>query len=131
MGGLSIDNITSVVGKVSIQLNQSSNPKAPGQLKSHYAPKKPLYIGNLKELQIKFSNFKLGAIIFGEQNFNNQNLIVKNLSFSKNYQEAAVNLFSFLRELDETDVDIMISELLPEIGLGLAINDRLKRAAAI
>jgi L-threonylcarbamoyladenylate synthase len=36
-----------------------------------------------------------------------------------------------LRELDETDVDIMISELLPEIGLGLAINDRLKRAAAI
>jgi L-threonylcarbamoyladenylate synthase len=131
LGGLSIDNITSVVGKVSIQLNQSSNPKAPGQLKSHYAPKKPLYIGNLKELQIKFSNFKLGAIIFGEQNFNNQNLIVKNLSFSKNYQEAAVNLFSFLRELDETDVDIMISELLPEIGLGLAINDRLKRAAAI
>ncbi len=131
LGGLSIDDIKSVVGKVSIQLNQSSNPKAPGQLKSHYAPKKPVYIGNLKELQIKFLNKKLGAIIFGEQNFLNSNVVVKNLSQSKNYQEAAVNLFSFLRELDETDADIIITELLPETGLGLAINDRLKRAAAL
>jgi L-threonylcarbamoyladenylate synthase len=131
LGGLSIDDIQSIVGKVSIQLNQSSNPKAPGQLKSHYAPKKPVYIGNLTELQGKYSNDKLGAIIFGEQNFTNQNLIVKNLSSSKNYQEAAANLFSFLRELDETDADVIIAELLPEIGLGLAINDRLRRAAAI
>jgi L-threonylcarbamoyladenylate synthase len=36
-----------------------------------------------------------------------------------------------LRELDETDADVIIAELLPEIGLGLAINDRLRRAAAI
>ena len=51
LGGLTIEAIKTVVGKVSVQLNQSSNPKAPGQLKSHYAPKKPIYIGSLIELQ--------------------------------------------------------------------------------
>lgn len=129
LGGLSIDDIEKVVGKVSVQLNQSSNPKAPGQLKSHYAPKKPVYIGDLKELQIKYSNQKIGAIVFGEENQFHENVVVKNLSPTKNYQEAAVNLFSFLRELDEADVNVIICELLPEQSLGLAINDRLRRAA--
>ena len=103
--------------------------RSPGQLKSHYAPKKPVYIGNLKELQTKFINKKIGAIIFGNDINLGSNTLKKNLSSSNNYQEAAVNLFSFLRELDEANVDVIIAELLPEQGLGLAINDRLKRAA--
>jgi L-threonylcarbamoyladenylate synthase len=131
LGGLPIDEIESVVGKVSVQLNQSSNPKAPGQLKSHYAPKKPVYIGNLKELQTQYSAKKIGAIVFGNDIKLNESILIKNLSSSKNYQEASTNLFSFLRELDEADVDVIITELLPEIGLGLAINDRLKRASAV
>lgn len=129
LGGLSIDDIEKIVGKVSVQLNQSSNPKAPGQLKSHYAPKKPVYIGNLQELQSKYSNKKIGAIVFGEESQLPENVLIKNLSLTKNYQEAAVNLFSFLRELDESNVDVIICELLPEQSLGLAINDRLRRAA--
>ena len=131
LGGLSIDDIEAVVGKVFVQLNQSSNPKAPGQLKSHYAPKKPVYIGNVVELQNTHADKKIGAIIFGDDIKVSESTIVKNLSFSKNYQEAAVHLFSFLRELDETDVDVIITDLLPEQGLGLAINDRLRRAAAL
>lgn len=131
LGGLSIDDIESVVGKVSVQLNQSSNPKAPGQLKSHYAPKKPVYIGDVIELQNTYANKKIGAIVFGDDIKLNETITVKNLSSSKNYQEAAVNLFSFLRELDEADVDLIITNLLPEQGLGLAINDRLRRAAAL
>lgn len=131
LGGLSVDDIEAVVGKVSIQLNQSSNPKAPGQLKSHYAPKKPVYIGSLNELQSKYVDKRIGAIVFGNDIKLNETTTIKNLSTSKNYQEASANLFSFLRELDEADVDVIISELLPETGLGLAINDRLKRAAAL
>lgn len=130
LGGLSVDDITSVAGNVSIQLNQSSNPKAPGQLKSHYAPKKPVYIGNNNDLQKLHVGKKIGAIVFGKALLNDD-IFIKNLSPSQNYQEAAVNLFSFLRELDETDVDVIIAELLPELGLGLAINDRLRRAAAL
>lgn len=130
LGGLSIDDIESIAGKVSVQLNQSSNPKAPGQLKSHYAPKKPVFIGDVKQLQAQYADKKIGAIVFGEELLN-QDVLIKNLSPSKNYREAAVNLFSFLRELDEMDVDVIIADLLPQQGLGLAINDRLRRAAAI
>lgn len=130
LGGLSIDEIETIVGKVSVQLNQSSNPKAPGQLKSHYAPKKPVYIGNLNELQNQYSDKKIGAIVFGNDIKLNESILIKNLSSTKNYQEASANLFSFLRELDEADVAVIISELLPETGLGLAINDRLRRASA-
>ncbi len=131
LGGLSIDDIEKVVGKISVQLNQSSNPKAPGQLKSHYAPKKPVYIGDLNELQQHYAHQKIGAIVFGNSIKFPETVVVKNLSSTGNYQEASVHLFSFLRELDETDVDVIITSLLPQQGLGLAINDRLKRAAAI
>lgn len=131
LGGLSVDEIETIVGKVSVQLNQSSNPKAPGQLKSHYAPKKPVYIGNLNELQKQYSDQKIGAIVFGNDIKLSESILIKNLSSTKNYQEASANLFSFLRELDEADVDVIITALLPETGLGLAINDRLRRASAL
>lgn len=130
LGGLAIEAITEVVGAVSVQLNQSSNPKAPGQLKSHYAPKKPIFIGNISELQHQHPGKKLGVITFGDRHFSQSNIVIKNLSPSKNYQEAAINLFSFLRELDESNVDVILCELLPEESLGLAINDRLRRAAS-
>jgi L-threonylcarbamoyladenylate synthase len=131
LGGLSVEDIESIAGKVSVQLNQSSNPKAPGQLKSHYAPKKPLYIGNLKDLAARFSNKKTSVIVFGTDHPLENPVLIKNLSHSKDYKEAAANLFSFLRDLDESDAEVIICELLPEIGIGLAINDRLRRAAAI
>ena len=130
LGGLSVDDIEKVIGKVSVQLNQSSNPKAPGQLKSHYAPKKPFYLGDLETLQKQLFGKKMGVLVFGNDLPNLNNAFIKNLSPSNNYSEAAVNLFAFLRELDEADIDIIISHYLPEIGLGLAINDRLKRAAS-
>jgi L-threonylcarbamoyladenylate synthase len=52
------------------------------------------------------------------------------LSESNNMDEAAKNLFAFLRQLDGQGFDTIIAELLPDIGLGRAINDRLRRAAA-
>jgi len=44
--------------------------------------------------------------------------------------EAARNLFSMLRALDKSDVDVVLAEAVPEKGLGRAVNDRLRRAAA-
>lgn len=131
LGGLSVDDIEAVAGKVSVQLNQSSNPKAPGQLKSHYAPKKPVIIGNIEELKKTYANASCGAIVFGSTVHFGSKVLVRDLSPSGDLREAAVNLFSYLRELDEADVELIIAELLPEKGLGLAVNDRLRRAAAI
>jgi L-threonylcarbamoyladenylate synthase len=129
LGGLSVDAIESVVGNVSIQLNQSSNPKAPGQLKSHYAPRKPLFVGNVAELQKTHAQQKAGFLIFGAQDPALNNALVKNLSPTQDYKEAAANLFAHLRELDESDADVILCDLLPGMSLGLAINDRLRRAA--
>lgn len=130
LGGLSIEEIENVVGKVHVQINHSSNPKAPGQLKSHYAPKKPVFIGNIDELLTKNNHKKIGLIVFGNDKFFDSNIIVKDLSPSKCDKEAASNLFSVLRELDDSNVDVIVSDLLPLTGLGMAINDRLIRASA-
>jgi L-threonylcarbamoyladenylate synthase len=127
LGGLALEEIEKVVGKVELRLNLSSDPKAPGQLKNHYAPRKPLFIGDLNELVQKNKAQKIAAIIFGKKELSQANYIF-NLSEGGDLKEAAVNLFAVLRKIDETDADMIIVEPLPDEGLGRAINDRLKRA---
>ena len=129
LGGLPIEEIEKIIGKVELKINSSSNPKVPGQLKSHYAPSKPFLLGNIEELITANKNKKIAVICFGENNFTGDNLIIYNLSQSKSLNEAALNLFKFLREADESDADLIIAQNLPDEGLGKAINDRLKRAA--
>jgi len=126
LGGLAIEEIEKIVGKVKLKINSSSNPAAPGQLKSHYAPMKQLILGNVKE---NLKLYKNAAIIyFGEKDFDSTHAS-DNLSPTKNLKEAAANLFSALRKMDESKADVILCELLPEEGLGRAINDRLKRAS--
>lgn len=127
LGGISVDEIQNVVGRVEIILNTSSNPLAPGQLKSHYAPSKKMLIGNIDEL-LKITDPNRTAILSFCNNFNALHQII--LSPSGNLRQAAKNLFAALRELDKLEIDTIITEYLPEEGLGLAINDRLKRAAS-
>lgn len=129
LGGLSVNDVEAVTGKVELRINQSSDPKAPGQLKSHYAPRKPLILGDLKALDQQHSDDKIGIICFGDFETANAKAQIKNLSPKKDYKEAAANLFSALRELDESDCELIVAELLPAEYLGIAINDRLSRAA--
>ncbi|MCI0751018.1 MAG: threonylcarbamoyl-AMP synthase [Flammeovirgaceae bacterium] len=127
LGGLSVEAIESTVGKVSVQLHSASNPMAPGQLKSHYAPKKKLILGNIDKLTIKHFHEKVGVLSFQQEypEFHQQVL-----SQRGDLDEAAQNLFNALRVLDKLPIDLIIAELVPDTGLGRAINDRLKRAAA-
>lgn len=130
LGGLSIEAIENVIGPVTVQLNQSSNPAAPGMLKSHYAPKKRVLIGDLKSLLNDNKDHHIGVIAFREKldNFASDNQIV--LSPKGDLDEAASGLFAALRQLDQANVEIIITEKFPDKGLGKAINDRLKRASA-
>ena len=130
LGGLSIEAIEKIIGPVELKINQSSNPKTPGQLKNHYAPKKPLFVGDVKKLKQKHHLKKIDLICFGQDeikldDYNN----IYNLSETNDFKEAAVNLFKFLRLADDSDSEIIICSELPDIDLGRAINDRLKRAA--
>lgn len=132
LGGLSVEKIEEVIGKVEIKAHSSSNPKAPGMLKSHYSPRKPFLISPSENDLKSYNKNRVGVLVFGE--FDKDYLIDNQVSLSmgKDIDEAAHKLFSSLRTLDTFDIDVIIlKEYLPEIGLGLAMNDRLKRAAAI
>jgi L-threonylcarbamoyladenylate synthase len=125
MGGLSIEELESHLGKIKVQLHSTSNPKAPGQLKSHYAPSKNVVIGNIESLLETYSGN--ASILSFQKDFHVKYQFI--LSRSGSLDEAAQNLFSALRSLDKMPPEIILAELLPEEGLGRAINDRLKRAA--
>ncbi len=130
LGGLPLELIEKEIGHVELKLNQSSNPVAPGQLKSHYAPRKPLLLGNINSLVGLNEGKKITIICFGPQQYYLEGATVLNLSPSQNLEEAALNLFKFLRLADENDSELVIAEKLPENGLGRAINDRLLRASS-
>ncbi|MGZ5244172.1 MAG: L-threonylcarbamoyladenylate synthase [Bacteroidia bacterium] len=128
LGGIPIEIIENIVGKVEVRIH-SSNPKTPGQLDSHYAPRKPFFAGDIYELLEKHAGKKIGLISFHNDYKNDS--IIKNwkLSETGNMNEAAQNLFAIMREADTSEAEILLAEFLPEAGLGLAINDRLKRAS--
>jgi L-threonylcarbamoyladenylate synthase len=132
LGGISVDSIENIVGKVLILPQSSSNPKSPGMLKSHYAPGKPMVLGDLDALMQQYHIEKQVVAILSFKRFFPEVAASRQvvLSSSGDYNEAARNLFSAMRTLDETDASIILAEELPEIHLGKAINDRLRRAAA-
>jgi L-threonylcarbamoyladenylate synthase len=127
LGGLSLEEIEAVVGKVDVQLNNSSNPVAPGMMKSHYSPGKPVIIGDIGSEIAKHTDKKIGIISFSKAYETHETVI---LSKSADIREAAKNIFQALRFLSKTNVDVILTETFPNEGLGRAINDRLQRAAA-
>ena len=126
MGGLSVERIEAVIGPVTVMTSSTSSPKSPGQLKSHYAPRKKLVTGNVESLLQEFPAHSTGILTF-IRDFNSPYQRI--LSPTGSLEEAAKNLFRYLREFDSMPVDVIVAELLPEEGLGRAINDRLRRAA--
>lgn len=129
-GGIAVEAIQAIIGKVRVRPHSSSNPKAPGMLKSHYAPRVPLYLGGIDERPANCRITQCGALRFKDYLPSipqNQQFI---LSGNGDLDEAARQLFAGMRQLDSLSLDCILAELLPEQGLGRAINDRLRRAAA-
>ncbi|MBN7817834.1 L-threonylcarbamoyladenylate synthase [Algoriphagus pacificus] len=132
LGGLEISMIENVVGKVVVKDHSSSNPQAPGLLESHYAPRKPFILGDLDQLISKYTaeNVDFGILSFSKTfpEIQKDHQVV--LSPSGDLKEAAQHLFAGMRLLDQQAVSVILAERMPAEGLGNAINDRLKRAAA-
>ena len=129
LGGIALESLEEVIGKVDVQLNTSSNPAAPGMLKSHYSPGRELILGNIEENLRSRDPAETGIISFSTHyNVPQENLFV--LSENGDVTEAAKNLFRALRAMDRPHIHGVLAELVPDQGLGRAINDRLRRAAA-
>jgi L-threonylcarbamoyladenylate synthase len=120
-GGTTKEEIEEIIG-VSLKLSSSSTCiKAPGMLKRHYAPNHPLRLNVVTPFE---GEVLLG---FGPNAPSNTTL---NLSKTGDLREAAANLFQMLRVLDQQTCQGIAVMPVPHHGLGLAINDRLKRAAS-
>ncbi len=121
-GGLPKEAIEAYTGeKVILSQGTPDKPSAPGQLLKHYAPRLPMRI-NVAEEDVRADEFFIG---FGQ---------VKkarlNLSPAGDLQEAAANLFAFMREAEKhNEFKGIAMSPIPQNGLGLAINDRIRRAS--
>ena len=117
-GAIDETDISETLGLDLKKKSKDSQILAPGQLSSHYAPKGSI---RLNSKVFKKNEVSLG---FGEI------LCDLNLSPKGNLTEAAANLFDYLHRLDEMGAEKIAVSPIPEEGIGIAINDRLRRAAA-
>ncbi len=117
-GGVAVEALEVLLGPLPLG-GSAERPSAPGQLASHYAP---LSVVRLAALDVRGGEVRLG---FGPDPCD------LNLSAAGDLVEAAANLFHLLRQADALAAGRPIAVApVPEIGLGRAINDRLRRAAA-
>jgi L-threonylcarbamoyladenylate synthase len=129
LGGLPVEEIEEIVGEVQLA-SEHGTVEAPGMMTSHYAPKVKVIIGNIEENLKKFEGKRIGVLFFKDDVRHQTSVVSYVLSPSGNLEEAARNIFSYLRKLDELNLEVILTELVPDEGLGRAINDRVKRAGA-
>jgi L-threonylcarbamoyladenylate synthase len=139
-GGVPRERIEALIGPVAIPEGNPSGPvSAPGQLKSHYAPRTPLTLHGSPEMAALEYETGTGRLFFQGasrdrwlRNISGAalSLGIRTLSEGGDTTEAAANLFDTLYELDRLGLSRIRAEKAPPLGLGPAINDRLRRAAA-
>ena len=100
---------------------KKSKIKAPGMLRRHYSPGIPIKIGG------KPSKSDEAYIVFGPEHKNLSNYF--NLSKKADLKEAAANLYKIMRKIKNKKFKKIFVSNIPNVGVGLAINDRLKRAS--
>ncbi len=126
-GGISVEEIEALIGPVARATPVDAAPVAPGQLKHHYAPRKPLRLFP-SEADIP-GGPENGWLAFGATKGGVTNTM-ENISPAGDLREAAANFFRALRALDDNPRVRMLHVVpLPATGLGRAINERLERAA--
>lgn len=122
-GGAPQEEIEAAVGKLALPRAGAGPARSPGMLASHYAPRLPLRIA-AREVKPDEALLAFGSDVPGGAH------ATLNLSPSGDVMEAAQHLFDYLRRLDASGARGIAAMPVPEYGLGRAINDRLRRAAA-
>jgi L-threonylcarbamoyladenylate synthase len=142
-GGVPFEALQKLLGKV--QLAQPRHPQSddadagrlsPGMLDRHYAPRTPLlFCTHADDVALAAdAHRRRGLLILRQSDLHPAQIepfaVVEELSARGDLHEAAANLFAAVRRLDRAGLDLILAVAAPEQGLGRAINDRLRRAAA-
>ena len=117
-GGIAKEQIEAIIGNVVEAGTDDTAPRSPGMLSRHYAPSTPV--------RLNASSAETGEVLlgFGDAPAGTEH----NLSPTGDLTEAAANLFAMLRALDSQNHRAIAVMAIPAAGLGIAINDRLRRA---
>jgi L-threonylcarbamoyladenylate synthase len=110
--------------------DEESQPEsivAPGMLKSHYSPAKTMIIAEDNYLE-GIDKGKAGFLSFSGTREEGYKKVIR-ATESKDLKEYAINMFAAMHTLEESEVDIIVAEPVPEKGIGIAIMDRLRKAA--
>ena len=127
-GAITPEMFKAILGEVKIKESTSKPGQpmlAPGQCDTHYRPQVPLYYGEvpagyaLPEHTVR--------IAFGTQEGPIPATV--NLSATGDMTEATARLYAFMHDLDKSEYDLILVDPIPNTGVGMALNDRLKRAS--
>ena len=131
LGSVSLEDLRKIAGEIKIQDHAAEQEiKAPGMLASHYAPRTATFLTDDVSATIKlFPNKRIGLLMFQKKLTDAQIVVQEVLSVTGDFEEAAKSLYAAMHRLDNSNLDVIIAERLPDIGLGKSINDRLTRAS--
>ena len=121
-GSININQIGKVLKKKLSFLKKTNKISSPGLLKKHYSPGIPI------KLNCKKADNKAAFIVFGKK-YKNNNKNIFNLSKRGNLEEAARNLYKTLRKIKNLGFKKINIVRIPNNKIGIAINDRLRKAA--
>lgn len=124
-GAIPAEEIEETLGAPLERRRSTSRPKAPGQLDSHYAPRTPVVLADHRVA----NPLNAGLVVLSRSEDDTEYAAIEELSPTGDLTEAATNLFAALHRLDSLGLDCIVVRPVPEIGLGSAIMDRIRRAA--
>ena len=132
-GGCPLEDIERLIGPVALATSDPSRDDAaqpsPGMLSRHYAPGTRLIVIDHGGSAEPITGLRCGLLTAGKQPFSGRFVRIETLCDEENLQTCAANFFAALRTLDASDLDVIIAHEFPAHGLGVALNDRLRRAA--
>ncbi|MCU0334137.1 MAG: L-threonylcarbamoyladenylate synthase, partial [Chitinophagaceae bacterium] len=139
-GSITAAQLEAITGQKPIfKTDAADHPVAPGMLQVHYATHTPLLLGPAATFASTIAGKKIMLLGWGSQESLLQKAVlpdncycleVMSLSPDKDLTEVAANLFAGMRHADQANADFIVIHPFPDEGIGRAINDRLKRAAA-
>lgn len=132
-GSITLEQLSAVIGPLRRSSSLVDQPTAPGQLARHYATQTPVTIlTSIKARPALNKNERAGLLIFSQASATDERFAaIEVLSTTSDLREAARHLFAALRRLDTQGLDRIYVEPCLEVGLGMAIMDRLRRCAAL
>jgi L-threonylcarbamoyladenylate synthase len=122
-----VEEIERVIGPLQRAIENPDRPEAPGQLIRHYAPRTPLFLCDTPPATP--DSTKAGLLAFGPPENPHAFASIEMLAEDGNLRDAATRLFAAMHRLDALNLDVIYAQKVPDMGLGRAINDRLRRAA--